>query len=153
MSKITIAGWGVLGAAVLTLIASFFRFWSVSLGGFGSAGLTGWSSWWFIPILIAIAVGVVYALELFGVLKPGQVKKEWLFYAAALSFVLMIFVLIHTFASSGGYDAGLGFEDLSYGPGFGVWFALVTTLALTYFTALLAQQSGAKMPFKVPGPS
>ena len=40
-SKVSLAGWGVLGAALLTLVASFFRFWSVSLGDFGSAGLLG----------------------------------------------------------------------------------------------------------------
>jgi hypothetical protein len=34
-----------------------------------------------------------------------------------------------------------------------VFFALVTTAALTYFTALAAQSAGAKLPVKVPGPA
>lgn len=141
-----------MGAAFLTLIASFFNFWSVSVSGFGGAGgLNGWSLWWWIPILIALAVGVVYALTIFGVLKTGQVQPAWLLYAAAASFVLMIIVLIHAFAYGPSYSVLGG--GLSSGPGFGAWFALVTTLALTYFTALYAQSAGAKLPFKVPGPA
>ncbi|WP_196073431.1 hypothetical protein [Nakamurella alba] len=152
-SKVSIAGWGVMGAALLTLIASFFSFWSVSYAavyiGYGF-GLSGWSLWWWIPVLIALAVGVAYALTLFGVLKPGQVKPEWLVYGAAGSFVLMIIVLIHTFAYNGPFGA---YSDGSTGPSFGVWFALITTLALTYFTALAAQSAGARLPIKVPGPA
>ena len=44
-------------------------------------------------------------------------------------------------------------RGISYGPSFGVFFALITTAALTYFTALAAQGAGAKLPFKVPGPA
>ncbi len=140
-----------MGASLLTLIASFFNFWSVSVSGFGGGGVNGWSLWWWIPVLIALAVGVIYALNIFGVLKPGQVQPLWLFYAAAASFVLMIFVLIHTFAYGGSYFGVSG--GVSAGPGFGVWFALITTLALTYFAALAAQSAGARLPFKIPGPA
>ena len=104
-------------------------------------------------MLLAVAVGVVYALQLFGVLKPSQVKPEWLVYGAAASFVLMIVVLIQTFFYGGGYSDAFGDIGISYGPSFGVFFALVTTAALTYFTALAAQCAGAKLPFKVPGPA
>ncbi len=153
-SKISTIGWGVIGATLLTFVASFFNFWKLSYGAsFGSfsGGLNGWSSWWWVPVLLAIAVGVLYALNVFGILKPGQLKPELLFYGAAASFVLMIFVLIHTFVRGSGLgDLGL---NSSTGPGFGVWFALITTLALTYFTALAAQSAGAKLPFKVPGPA
>ncbi|WP_395728242.1 hypothetical protein [Nakamurella sp.] len=153
MSKITIAGWGVLGSAALTFVVSFLPFWSVS--DIPGAWLNGWHQWWALPVLLAVAVGVVYALELFGVIKPGQVKPVWLAYAAAGSFVLMLGVLIQTFIYAGGYSselAGFGIT-LSFGPGFGVFAAVVTTAALTYFMALAAQSSGAKLPFKVPGPA
>jgi hypothetical protein len=152
MSKITIAGWGVLGSSLLTLIVSFFPFWSVSAVSFISVtvSLNGWSLWWWLPVLLAVAVGVVYALEVFGVIKPNQVKPDWLVYAAAASFVLMIGVLIQTLVYAGSLSS---FEDVSHGPSFGVFIALVTTAALTYFMALAAQSSGAKLPFKVPGPA
>ncbi len=148
----SIAGWGVLGASLLTLIASFFSFWTVRDISFLGITLSygGWTSWWWIPIVLAVAVGVVYALQLFGVMKPGQVKPEWLAYGAAASFVLMIFVLIQTFFWNG---PGGVYEGFSKGPSFGVFFALITTAALTYFTALAAQGAGAKLPFKVPGPA
>ncbi len=152
-SKVSIAGWGVLGASLLTLIASFFSFAHVTVTGFVSVGFNGWTSWWFIPVLIALAVGVVYALQLFGVLKPGQVKPEWLTYAAAASFVLMVIVLIQTFFYTGPYSGLLDDLGYSHGPSFGVFLALITTAALTYFTALAAQGAGAKLPFKVPGPA
>jgi hypothetical protein len=146
-----------MGAALLTLIASFFNFWSVSYKGLGLAagfggsyGVNGWSLWWWIPVLIALAVGVIYALQLFKVVPLQQIQPIYLVYGAAGSFVLMIFVMIHAFAYGGSYaDAG---GSYSSGPGFGTWFALVMTLALTYFTALAAQDAGAKLPFAVPGP-
>ena len=141
-------------------MASFFSFTGPVvhrnfIGVTGSISRNGWSAWWWIPVLLAVAVGVVYALQLFGVLKPGQVKPEWLVYAAAASFVLMIIVLIQTFIYAVGYSECLGEIgiDYSYGPSFGVFFALVTTAALTYFMALAAQGAGAKLPFKVPGPA
>ncbi len=155
-SKVTISGWGVLGASALTLIASFFSFWHFTSTGFISAsvGLNGWSQWWWIPTLLAIAVGIVYALQLFGVLSRDQVKPEWLVYAAAASFLLMIGVMLQTFFYAGGSGGALsGVDGISYGPSFGVFFALITTAALTYFTALAAQGSGAKLPMKVPGPA
>ncbi len=153
MSKITVAGWGVLGASLLTLVASFFPFWSVSAAGFivFTVSLNGWSLWWWLPVLLAIAVGVVYALELFGVIKPNQVKPEWLVYAAAASFVLMLGVLIQTLIYAGSALAGT--DGVSHGPSFGVFIAIITTAALTYFMALAAQSGGAKLPFKVPGPA
>lgn len=156
ISKITVIGWGVIGAAFLTLIASLFNFWSVSYSGqmaaYGSGGgLNGWTSWWWLPVLVALAVGVVYALTLFGIVKPGQIKPEFLLYGALVSFVLMVIVLIVTFSYSGSYNSDLG--GISAGPGFGVWFAVITTLALAYFAALSVQSRGGKLPFKVPGPT
>lgn len=156
-SKITVIGWGVIGAAFLTLIASFFNFWSVSAPssalGYGySVGLSGWNSWWWLPVLLAVAVGVLYALTLFGIIKTGPIKPEFLFYVASASFVLMIIVLIITFSYGGSvYDAGMA--GISVGPGFGVWLALITTLALAYFSALSVQSKGGNLPFKVPGPT
>ncbi|HEY5877577.1 MAG TPA: hypothetical protein VIU11_01615 [Nakamurella sp.] len=152
MSKLTIAGWGVLGSALLTLIVSFFPFWSATGTGFllGAGSANGWSLWWWLPILLAVAVGVIYGLEIFGFIKPKQIKPEWLVYGAGASFVLMIFVLIHTFFYAG--PSGV-FEDWPHGPSFGVYLAIVTTAALTYFMALAAQSSGAKLPVKVPGPA
>jgi len=153
MSKVTIAGWGVLGSAVLTLIASFFPFWSVTGSGViieFTVSLNGWSQWWWLPVLLAVAVGIVYGLQLFGVVKPNQVKPDWLAYAAAASFVLMVLVLVQTFLYGG---SALGYTGYSHGPGFGVFVAVVTTAALAYFTALVAQAAGAKLPFKVPGPA
>ena len=153
ITKLGTVSRGILGAALLTFIGSFFSFWTVSYSGIGSGSYNGWSLWWWIPVLLAIAVGVVYALTLFGVLKPGQVKPEYLFYGAAASFVLMIFVLIHTIAYDGPYGILSGDDDFSSGPGFGVVFVLIATLVLTYFTAMAAKNAGAKLPFKVPGPS
>jgi hypothetical protein len=153
MSKITVAGWGVLGSSLLTLIASFFPFWSVTAAGFiaFTVSLNGWSLWWWLPVLLAVAVGVVYALQLFGVLKPGQVKPDWLVYAAAASFVLMIGVLIQTLLYAGSAFAGT--DGVSHGPSFGVFIAIVTSAALAYCTALAAQTAGAKLPFTGPGPA
>lgn len=152
VSKLGTVSRGILGASLLTLIGSFFNFWRVKSTYF-SGGYSGWSLWWWIPVVLAVAVGVVYALTLFGSLKPGQVKPEYLFYGAAASFVLMIIVFVHTIVYDGPYGIFDGGDGLSSGPGFGVVFTLIATLVLTYFTALAAKNAGAKLPFKVPGPS
>jgi hypothetical protein len=150
ISKLGTVSRGILGASLLVLIGSFFNFWKVSDL---SDGYSGWSLWWWIPVVLAIAVGVAYALTLFGQLKPGQVKPEHLFYGAAASFVLMVFVLIHTIIYDGPGGVFDGDSGFSSGPGFGVVFTLIATLVLTYFTAVAATNAGAKLPFKVPGPA
>lgn len=152
ISKLGTVSRGILGASLLVLIGSFFNFWTVSYLD-ESNGYSGWSLWWWIPVVLAIAVGVAYALTLFGQLKPGQVKPEHLFYGAAASFVLMIFVLIHTIIYDGPGGLFDGDSGFSSGPGFGVVFTLIATLVLTYFTAVAATNAGAKLPFKVPGPA
>ena len=68
-------GLGRARRSLLTLIASFFSFWSVSVDRLhrGSVGLNGWSPWWWIPILLAVAVGVVYApADVRGAERTGQ---------------------------------------------------------------------------------
>ena len=152
IAKLGTVSRGILGASLLVLIGSFFNFWSVSYGG-DSNGYSGWSLWWWIPVVLAIVVGVAYALTLFGQLKPGQVKPEHLFYGAAASLVLMIFVFIHTLVYDGPGGILDGMNGFSSGPGFGVVFTLIATLVLTYFTAVAAKNAGAKLPFKVPGPA
>ncbi len=141
-----------MGASLLTFIFSFFPFWSVSVRGFGGGSVNGWSSWWWLPILVALAVGVAYALLTFEIVKPQQLQPLWLFYAGAASFVLMIFVLIHTIARGAGTGLFTG-GAVSTGPSFGTFAVLVTTLAVAYFAGLYAQSAGTKLPFKLPGPA
>ena len=105
-------------------------------------------------MLLAVAVGVVYALQLFGVLSRDQVKPEWLVYACrGIVRADDRASCCRRSSTAAATPMHLGDIGISYGPSFGVFFALITTAALTYFTALAAQGAGAKLPFKVPGPA
>ena len=143
--SITVAGWGVLGASGVTLIASLLPWYSVSIDGFGSASANGWHRFWVIGVLLALAVGIVYGLQAFKVIAPQPQLPLFYTYGALASFVITLLALIDTFTHG---ESGFGY---SFGPSFGVFLALLSTAALTYFAALAAQESGAKLPVKVPG--
>ncbi len=159
IKTISINGWGILGAGLLTLIAGLFPWWSTrdisasSLGlGSNRFSLSGFSQWWWIAILLAVAVSAIWAVQTFtGQLK--QVKPLYLAGGAALTFVLVVITLIQTFIKDTVEYCALGFcatYGTNGGPSFGVFFALVTTAALLYFTAVWAQKSGASLPINIP---
>ena len=150
LSNITVTGWGVLGSAILTFIASLLPWWHVSVSILGiesTDSASGWNRFWILVPLLALAIGVVYALSVFKVI-PAQPKLGLLYvYGGLAAFVLTILALIDTATYGGEYEG----SGVSSGPSFGVFFALITTAALTYFGALAAQESGQKLPIKVPG--
>lgn len=149
LPDISIAGWGVFGATLLTFVVSFFPWYSASIsaGGYSaSASANAWHRFWWLPILVALAAGVVYGLTLFKII-PAQPKTALILpYGGILAFVLTILALVDTLTHS---DSGTGWSS---GPSVGVFLGLVTTAALAYFGALSAQESGATLPITVPGP-
>ena len=145
MQQLTPAGWGVIGASGVTLVASVLPWYSVDLDGFGSASVNGWHRFWVIGILLAVAIGVVYGLQAFKVIPPQPQLQLFYAYGSIAAFVLTFLSLIDTFTHG---DSGPGY---SFGPSFGVFLALLSTAALAYFATLAAQESGAKLPIKVPG--
>ncbi|WP_155981761.1 hypothetical protein [Nocardia sp. BMG111209] len=135
-----------------TLIASLLPWWTDSATSMGytvSASASAWHRFWWIGPLIAVAVGIVYALV---IVKAVAAQPKTLLLLAGggfASFVLTLISLIDTISR----PTGMGVPQLaSPGPSAGVFLALVTTAVLCYFGALAAQDAGARLPIVIPGP-
>lgn len=151
LADITRSGWGVLAASLLTFVFSFLPWWSWSyswsvlgLSYSSSGSASAWHRFWFLGVLAAVAAGVLYALVVMKVIAPQRTTMLLPVYAGLAAFVLTAISLIDTIRL--GYDA----TGASTGPSFGVFLALIATAALAYFTALTAQDGGARLPFTVP---
>lgn len=150
LQNITITGYGVLGSAILTFIASLLPWWHVTVEILNietSDSASGWNRFWILVPLLALVIGVVYALSVFKVIPPNPKLGLLYVYGGLAAFVLTILAIIDTATYGGEYEG----SGVSFGPSFGVFLALITTAALTYFGALAAQESGQKLPIKVPG--
>jgi hypothetical protein len=145
--------WAILGVGFLTLIFSFFSFYSASVSGAGISESESWSAWhdifgggffgW-IGMVLAVAGTVVLALQLFSPQVKFPMESRVLvlggFALGALCEILAIF--IHPkFASAD----GPGFHA-SFGHGFSFWVVLILTLGGTVLALMRVQQTGGKLP-------
>jgi hypothetical protein len=151
LRDITPAGWGVLASSLLTFVFSFLPWWSWSFSwsvlglSYSSSGsASGWHRFWFLGVLAGVAAGVLHALNVMKVIAAHRMTLLLPVYAGLAAFVLTVISLIDT--ARLGYDA----TSASTGPSFGAFLALAATAALSYFTALTAQQAGVRLPFTVP---
>jgi hypothetical protein len=161
LSAVHWSAWAAMAAALLTFIATFLPFWNGSgqvLGQTNSAHLNGWHKWWWLPGVLALVILVALALLVFNILKTSQVRPIWLFYGAVVVLVATIGVVIHSFVVNtvciqgqcGSVDevkaqikeaGGTG----SFGPGWGVWVALVLAAVLAYFLYEYARRARPAM--------
>lgn len=145
--------WAILGVGALTLIFSFFGFYTASASGGGLDYSESWSAWhdiagggffgW-IGMVFAVAGAVVLALQLFSPQVRLRMDPRFLalagFALGAICEILAIF--IHpTFGSA----SGAGFHA-SFGHGFSFWIILILTIGGTVLTLMRAQQTGTKLP-------
>ena len=128
-SKISVANLVMLAGGAVTLLFSFFDFWS-----YGSAWDTDAGAWvTTIPAILALAMVVWSVLELVGTQLPAQVltfnsnqmKATW---GIGASGVMLAFLI----SDSGGADRGIGF-----------WLMLLGSIAMATgaVMALLGQWS------------
>ncbi|TQF73643.1 hypothetical protein FK531_09245 [Rhodococcus spelaei] len=153
MKDVSMAGWGLLGAALMTTIAGFLPWWSMSVSVMGydtSDSVNGWHRFWWIGLLAALGVGATYGLSAFKVIASHPKMPVVLVYSALGSFVVTLLAVLDTVTLGSG--RGLIGSAVSAGPSFGVFAALVATGALAYFAALVGQESGVRLPITVKGP-
>jgi hypothetical protein len=144
--------WAILGVGFLTLIFSFFSFYTASASGTVS-GSESWSAWhdifgggffgW-IGMVFAVLATVVLALELFSpqvkFALPARLLVLYGYALAAICEILAIF--IHpTFGS-----ASIGGAHFSFGHGFSFWIILILTLGGTVLALMRAQQTNTALP-------
>lgn len=147
---ITVAGWCLLGAVAVTVVASFLPWYSITIFGL-TATANAWNSFWWVPIVVAIGVAVVYLL---GALSGTKMPRLALPIAALISFVLTLIILIDILVEGtdalriGDSGSMMGETVASSGPSFGLFLALIATGAMTYFAAVAAREGGANLPFR-----
>jgi hypothetical protein len=150
--------WGVLGLGALTLIFSFFSYYSASVsvsssyGGF-SGGYSGSASAWHFSdgafvAWFAMALTVVGAastgLAVFGqrVQGVGDPRLLGLALSAAGALLFVIAIFAHPKFYSGSQD---GFSA-HFGHGFSFWLSLIFSLAIVVLSLMRVQQSGQQLP-------
>jgi hypothetical protein len=132
-------------AAVLGLISTFLRWYSVSVGIDSykvSASINGWHGWGYLAILGYVAAGVVVLLPfahtsvraLIPTLPP-DVTEARLVLGAGLAALLATILFIAT--EGGGSHSGPGY---SAGPSYGAYIGLLCAIAIAVGGYLMQQE-------------
>lgn len=136
---------GALIAGGLSILLSFFGSYVRASysggGGIGgiSTGVSAWSSYATIGMLLVVAATAVIAIRSF---SPSTLPEgvPWNLVALAASALGTVLIVLRALTVGGG---GFG---VSVGPGWSGWALFVTTIALTACTAMLFKASGEKLP-------
>jgi hypothetical protein len=137
--------WAIVGLGALILIFSFFEYYHVDLGPFGSDGAGAWH-WshgsfvaWF-GMFFAVLGAAAVALELFA----PQVDLPWPKRLVAVTLLGLgsLFYILAIFIHPKFYDE----RGLSFGHGFSFWLSLVMCLAATVCALMRLQQTGGRLP-------
>jgi hypothetical protein len=149
--------WAILGVGFLTLIFSFFSFYTYSESGGGVSGSVSWSAWhdifgggffgW-IGMVFAVLATVVLAMDLFSAQVKFVIASRLLvlygFALAAICEILAIF--IHPKFASASASIGGFHVSASFGHGFSFWIILILTLGGTVLALMRAQQTNTALP-------
>lgn len=148
--------WGILGLGGLTLIFSFFSYYSASVstsfGGFSGGYSGSASAWhfsdgafvaWFAMVLTVLGAAAA-AFAVFGqpVQAVGNPRLLGLVLSAAGALLFIIAIFAHPKFYSGSVD---GFSA-HFGHGFSFWLSLVFSLAILVLALMRVQQSGQQLP-------
>lgn len=149
--------WAVLGVGLLTLIFSFFGFYSAKVSGAGVSQSTSYSAWhdifgggffgW-LGMILAVLGAIALALGLFAPqVNLPMAARTLAFEGFALGFiceVLAIFIHPKFYHQS---TSELGFTyKVDFGHGFSFWVVLILTAAGTVLALMRAQQTGTNLP-------
>jgi hypothetical protein len=149
--------WAILGVGLLTLIFSFFGFYSGKVAGAGVSQSKSYSAWhdifgggffgW-IGMILAVLGSAALAIGLFAPqVHLPMPARALAFEGFALGFiceVLAIFIHPKFYHSS---QAEFGFTlKIDFGHGFSFWIILILTAAGTVLALMRAQQTGSKLP-------
>ncbi len=126
-------GWCLIGGVVVTIVASFLPWYSISFLGL-TASANGWNSYWWLPTVLAVGAAVAYLLG----------ARLALLIAGALSFVVTLIILIDILVrgtSAVQLDDGSVFPETvaSAGPSFGLFLTLLATGVVAYFALVLGR--------------
>ncbi|HEU5007348.1 MAG TPA: hypothetical protein VFT67_10265 [Jatrophihabitantaceae bacterium] len=148
--------WAILGLGGLTLIFSFFSYYSASVstsfGGFSGGYSGSASAWhfsdgafvaWFAMALTVLGAAAV-ALAIFG--QQVQAVGNPRLLGLALSAAGALLFIIAIFAHPKFYSGSEGGFSAHFGHGFSFWLSLVFSLAIMVLSLMRVQQSGQQLP-------
>lgn len=137
--------WAVVGLGALLLLFSFFSYYSLDLGPYGSDSTGAWhfsnGSFiaWFAMVFAVLGCAAV-AVEVFApqvqLPQPNRVLSVELLGLGSVLYLLAIFVHPKFYDEHG----------LSFGHGFSFWLSLVMAIAATVLSLMRLQQGGGRLP-------
>lgn len=128
--------WGVPAAVLLTIIGSLGKWVTVEVGTTFSESENGTAGDGWITLVCAVIAGVLL------VLWRAQAQAWQAIAAAVLALIATLVALYHIADPSAGESTLGGVIEVS--AGWGVWIALIGSLALTVLAVVLAIQSGRR---------
>jgi hypothetical protein len=143
--------WGILGVGLLTLIFSFFSWFTYSEPHCGSVCVeytqSAWSGFfgWF-AVLLAVLGSAAVGLELFmphvKLPVPARLLGLGLYALSALCVILSIFIIPDLTVLGFTVDSG----NADTGHAFGFWVSLILILAGAVLSFMRFQQTGGQLP-------
>jgi hypothetical protein len=129
LDKLTTSDKVIGGSAIALFIFSFLPWYKFSLAGFGSETRNGWHYFLFgvIPVLLAIAIVVIIALQRFGSVSLPDLPITWaqaLLGAAGLAALLIFLRLVIT------DRVGNSLLHLDGSRSFGLYLSLLAAIGL-----------------------
>jgi hypothetical protein len=145
--------WTLMGLGVLTLIFSFFGFYTGTASGGGFSRSDSISAWhdiagggffaW-IGVILALLGAVVLALSLFSpTTQMPWAARLLVFIAFGAAFICE---LLATFLHPKFYDFHIGPVHYTIGHGFSFWIVFVLTLVGAVLALMRAQQTNTRLP-------
>lgn len=144
---------GALIAGVVSVLLSFFTAYvTFSIDGKGlpegiktSDGINAWHSFATFGVLLVVVATALVAVKAFSPSSlPGG--APWSLIILAVAALGTVLIVLRAFTADDGGFGGLGGLDVSVGPGWSGWLLMLSTIALTVFTALTFRSSGEKLP-------
>jgi len=138
--------WGIVGAALLTFIFSFFPYYTASIKsqfGSGSGHINGWHGLTWFPPLAALAIIALLGLELFmpAIKLPVPTRLSVL----GLWAISLLTVLLGLFWVP--IDTG-GFSGIDKGHGVGFWLTAIVVIAGGVLSFLRLKATGGSLPWE-----
>lgn len=155
-SNVKVTDWGVIGcAAGVLLLSPISSYVTVSfqgsdeldaLGGF-SDGISAWSSYAVLGLLLLFAVAGIAAARVFAGVTLPTLPVGWNLVLAGGAALGTLLLVLRAFTYS---DGGFGDLGVDVGPGWSGWVIMVLAAAETVFAVLAFRDSGETVSWQPP---
>ncbi len=139
--------WGIIAAGVLTLLFSFFPYYTASASAFGytyTGDINGWHGLTWLGTILAFAGAALLAVDLF---MPGTIKlpaptRLVVLGAFAIAFLTILLGLVWVPIDTAGVS------DVDKGHGIGFWLSAIAVIAGLVLSVLRLKATGGSLPWE-----